>query len=443
MWARKLTRETRKDDPGPQPPVLSLNITQPVIYTAGDTHVVSGSVSSDHGIAAVRVNDHDADLIGTSTSATFSFDIDLAGIDETTVNVTATDGNGLSSTGTYQLIHDATAPVIVLSDGSLLPPPQINAVYQTPFQLSGTVTESYLAGLRINGQNVGVMPGAQADQWQFSAQIALSRGRETGLQIEAFDFSGSQSRIERMVRLDTALDIEVLSPVQGAELQADGPRNDLPVTIRVVGIAADDQLRVSVDGQPHQVLPHDNGSASGLVSMDASDGQHSLVATVVNSAGTQLASTTTTFSVVNLADLPLAIVEQEPANNAREVEPNAFVAFYFNKAMDPALLTVEVQETAHGQVYAGSESGADITRQSKVELVEVHRDNEVVPGGLSYFPEDTMAAFYPQRDFAYEGTVHVKVLYDGNELSRSRFHIRPLPTLGGLWGRPTYLPFTK
>jgi hypothetical protein len=73
--------------------------------------------------------------------------------------------------------------------------------------------------------------------------------------------------------------------------------------------------------------------------------------------------------------------------------------------------------------------GADITNQSKIELTEVHRDNEVVPGGLACFPEDTMAAFYPQRDFAYAGTIYVTVVYDGVELSRSIFRIRDLPTL--------------
>jgi len=91
-------------------------------------------------------------------------------------------------------------------------------------------------------------------------------------------------------------------------------------------------------------------------------------------------------------------------------------------------LQVEVVETAHGEIYATPEKGADITQISDVKLVEVHREHEPVPGGISHFPENTMVAFYPDRDFAYSGTVYVTVLYNGQELSRSSFNIRPLPT---------------
>jgi hypothetical protein len=48
---------------------------------------------------------------------------------------------------------------------------------------------------------------------------------------------------------------------------------------------------------------------------------------------------------------------------------------------------------------------------------------------MAWFPGDTMAAFYPARDFAYEGTVYLTVYYNGNELARSSFAIRSLPTL--------------
>jgi hypothetical protein len=40
-----------------------------------------------------------------------------------------------------------------------------------------------------------------------------------------------------------------------------------------------------------------------------------------------------------------------------------------------------------------------------------------------------MAAFYPRRDFAYGGTIYVQVAYDGAEVSRTSFRVRPLPTL--------------
>ena len=101
---------------------------------------------------------------------------------------------------------------------------------------------------------------------------------------------------------------------------------------------------------------------------------------------------------------------------------------YFNKPIDPQQLDIEVLETVHGEIYAQPEKGTDIRQFSDVKLVEVHRDREPVPGGVSHFPENTMAAFYPGRDFAYGGTLYVTLLYNGEELSRSGFNIRPLPT---------------
>jgi hypothetical protein len=65
---------------------------------------------------------------------------------------------------------------------------------------------------------------------------------------------------------------------------------------------------------------------------------------------------------------------------------------------------------------------------TKVELTNVSRDREPVPGSISHFPANRMAAFYFQRDLAYGATVFVTASYDGQELARGVLHVRPLPT---------------
>jgi hypothetical protein len=47
---------------------------------------------------------------------------------------------------------------------------------------------------------------------------------------------------------------------------------------------------------------------------------------------------------------------------------------------------------------------------------------------MSWFPENTMAAFYPSQDFGYGATVYVNLTYNGAELAKSVFSVRPLPT---------------
>jgi hypothetical protein len=62
-------------------------------------------------------------------------------------------------------------------------------------------------------------------------------------------------------------------------------------------------------------------------------------------------------------------------------------------------------------------------------MIEVHRENEAVPGGLAFFAGDGMIAFYPAREFGYGAAISVALRYEGKLLARSAFTIRPLPTL--------------
>jgi uncharacterized protein YwqG len=72
-----------------------------------------------------------------------------------------------------------------------------------------------------------------------------------------------------------------------------------------------------------------------------------------------------------------------------------------------------------------------ITQLTKVELIDVSRDLEPVPGGISNFPGNGMLAFCPKRDQAYGAKVFVAATYDGRELARAVFNVRSLPTLNG------------
>ncbi|MCP4694750.1 MAG: Ig-like domain-containing protein, partial [Desulfobacterales bacterium] len=167
---------------------------------------------------------------------------------------------------------------------------------------------------------------------------------------------------------------------------------------------------------------------NGVLAVDGLEGDHLLRVVVEDAAGVLLASAQTGFSVDNMADVPLAVERMRPENGAAGVEPNEFIAVYFNKPIEPALLQIEVLETAHGMTYASPESGADITKISQVDLVEVHRDREAVVGGVSHFPGNRMAAFYPEADVAYGATIFITVIYDGAELHRAFYEVRPLPS---------------
>ncbi|NNF99324.1 MAG: hypothetical protein HKM93_08100 [Desulfobacteraceae bacterium] len=299
---------------------------------------------------------------------------------------------------------------------------------QQPFVLRGSVTETHLAGVAVNDQPVTVTPHGTADTWSFSVGLSLVSGEDTLIELSAWDFAGHRTSTEFIMQLGTDLVIEIISPAAGAKLVSEGDQLDLTVTARVSGSATDYVFKAGVDQAAPVTLNRSGDTGNGLVIVDATQPGHTLTLFVENSTGDTMAHRSQAFTVVNGSTIPLEIEKQEPANGQAGVEPNEFIAFYFNKPIDPALLQVQVRETAHGLIYNTLESGADITRLNDIKLIEVHRDQKDVPGGISLLPGDTMAAFYPERDFAYNGTVFVTVSYDGAEIYRSSFKIRPLPT---------------
>jgi hypothetical protein len=69
-----------------------------------------------------------------------------------------------------------------------------------------------------------------------------------------------------------------------------------------------------------------------------------------------------------------------------------------------------------------------MTSMSQVEMVDIHRDLETVPGSLSYFPANSMVAFYPERNFAFGAKIYVTLTYNGEEFANTSFNVKPLPT---------------
>jgi hypothetical protein len=220
----------------------------------------------------------------------------------------------------------------------------------------------------------------------------------------------------------------VIAPRDGAQLLADGDSLDVALTARISGIADDDSVQAGIDDLDKTVIAHTGGTANGSINIPVVEGDHQLVVAVLNPAGELLAKRTTRFTVADAANIALVLERQEPANNARGIEPNAFIACYFNKPIDPQLLQIKVFETAHGLNYVPPEPGAGLTRLSDIKLEEVHRDHEEVTGGVAHFAGNHMVAFYPNHDFAYGAKVFVNIDYNDQELSRTSYHIRKLPT---------------
>jgi hypothetical protein len=411
------------------PPQISVLSPQPGGYLS-QSPVVSGLVTGQSAISTVTVNDLTAETTGLGTPYV-SFQAALAfpaGQSDATIEVTATDTDNQSATVSLVVYLDDTPPAISLSDAGLQAPPAVNSITETPYRVAGSVTEANPAGLYINDQPVALTPSGAGETYDFEVSIGLTYEEPQQIVLSAWDLAGNHTGTEWIVRLDSNLAIEVIAPADGAELQGQGDAIDVGVTVRVAGAGADDLFVAAIDGGAPVTLARSGYAGNGTLNLPLTQDDHSLSIEVQNSVGAAIARTTTGFTTRNMDNVPLAVERHSPENGATGIEPNEFIALYFNKAIDPSLLSIQVLETAHGETYAAPASGAGLSELSKVELIEVHRDREPVPGGISHVPGNKMAAFYAQRDLAYGADVFVTATYDGAELVRTTYKVRELPT---------------
>ncbi|MBF0397749.1 MAG: hypothetical protein HQK78_13300, partial [Desulfobacterales bacterium] len=406
-------------------PEIEIQSLKPDSYISGDNVTVSGTVKSESGIKSILVNGSEAEFIaGEDGSISFKADLSFLDKDSLNISVEAIDLNGKKVPIGFVINRDNKPPIIELTS-NLKTSPEINNITETPYTLSGKVIEKNLSGLSINNQNIGVTPSG-TDTWSFNGNIDLIRGKETPIIIDAWDYAGNKTSKEIILKFDSNIDIEVISPMDGGKFTASEESTDIDITVRALGITQEDSLKVYIDTSEVSINRTGN-VANGKIKV--SEGEHKLIAEVKTASGNLLSRRNSYFSVINSKKIPLELERQDPENNSKGVEPNAYIAFYFNKPIEPSLLEIKVTETVHGKTYVQPQPGADITQQSKVQTTEINRDNEAVTGSISYFPSNTMAAFYPERDFGYNGNVFVTVLYSGSEIYRSTFTIRPSPTL--------------
>ncbi|WP_180141249.1 immunoglobulin domain-containing protein [Desulfoluna butyratoxydans] len=398
---------------------------------------VKGMVRGEAAITAVEVNGTPATLTGSGTQVSFKTLVDINAGEQATIRITATDATGETGELTYEVGLDQAEPVIQITSQALLGDSDPLVIVENPFAVTGRIIEANLAGAAVEMRDLAgkvlmrtqpAITPAQGDAYNFTSDLILPAGSDVVLFVEAWDMAGKRTDRSFSLRYDGGVAIEVISPMDGSRKTVSGQAMELPITLRIPGIQESDTVTTLLDGVPLTELTRSGATVHGSPTVSSTEGARELSIDVHNAKGELLAQTRSRFMVVSLDNVAFKVIRQEPANNAEGVEPNAFIAFYFNKEADPSKLSVEVYETVHGKVWTQPEKGADITAISAVSMEEIHRSHELVPGGVSVLPGNTMVAFYPERDLGYTATVTVKLLNGEEELSRSVFTVRPRPT---------------
>ncbi len=405
-------------EPSPARPISTQEVT------------VAGTVSSELGVTAVTVNGESAGGAGLGgRQATFSRTLAVpAGEGAFSVEVAATDRLERVQTETVSLRYDRRAPVLSI-DGDLAPTPTVNTVVEQPFRLTGTVVESRLGGISVNGENVGVVPGESEDEFTFDVGVNLNYGEPTPVTVAAWDFAGNRVEREYLMRLESSAGLELVQPRDGDVITPQSDPFQLQVTVRAEGLGSGDRLFARADGGDFTVMEMSGGTANANIELAAETRTRTLTVEARSDDGTVLRRLTSTFDVEHAGSLPLELTGSEPANLAEGVEPHEPLTLHFNRSLEPALLEVELRETVHGETYLlGDDADVGVEGAAAPEPQEVHRDRVIVPVGRSVFPGNRMVSVYPERDFAYGAQIFAVIEYDGEELARLRYQVRPVPT---------------
>jgi hypothetical protein len=272
------------------------------------------------------------------------------------------------------------------------------------------------------------LPG-QNGRWDFSVSVPLTRGAGQTLAFEAWDRAGNRETYSVRLALDTPFDIQVLAPTVGSELISTEDTIPVEVVARVVGLPEDQYLTASVDALPGVVLSRAETAFVGELVLPGASSPHTLTVVARRADGTSLGQKVVNFSVKAAKDIPLEISFDEPLNGSQNVEANQPVVMSFNRPVTLSELTISVLETVHGKQYKPLPPGAGYAEFTNIELIDLIRSNQPVPGGPSLLPGGQSIIFYPTRDYGYGGTVHVTVKHGTAELGRARFDVRQLPTL--------------
>lgn len=415
-------------------PTLTLLTPADRSTVQGDSVRLRAQVTSAAGKPKVAVDGRRYTLPATGRSSpdgTYSALIDTQvafaeGANQLDVTLDVVDVLGKKAQLALRFYRDNRAPVISL--GGYAPAPAVNPITSNPVQLMGSVSDDNLANLMLNGQPVTLTPTGQGDNYQFVTRFNLQPGETLPVNLVARDLGGNQTRQSYLFQSLTSVELEPILPLDGTTLMTNGQPLTVQVVASIANLPADALVSVQLADGKTTILPHAGTLASADITLPARTGSQELTYQVVVNQRV-LASAKRQVNIIDQASIPLALLKSEPLNNQTNLEPDAPVVLYFNKPLDLAKLQFELRETLHGQTYVNRDSsGADFLQAKGYVLESVSRDQELVPVNASLLPDGQTVAFYLQRPLGFGAEAYVDVSYAGQEILRSRYQVRPLPT---------------
>jgi len=350
----------------------------------------------------------------------------------TLATIVATDSLNKVVESEAVFYRDTLAPVIILE--SPLTPLIDNTINQSPYIMKGTISDNNLTSVLFNNQPVTLAPTSTENTYEFSVTIPIANQETLPISISAYDRSGNNTTLDYFLHNSATASITPLLPAQNTEYINTGTPITVQVVARLNGTLSDETATVQLLSNNVLSAPITmdiSGTlASGAITLPADTAEHKIVISLRSQSGEIVTQNEINVQVTTLADVPTEVIRIEPTHNSDYIEPNTPIEIYFNREIDINLLSVQVRETLNGKSYVNEdELGTDFIRSEGYKLVDVYRNLSPVSGQIELNPGGTGVAFYADKMLGYNAQVYVDVTYDGEEISRSIFSVRELPTL--------------
>lgn len=421
----------------PQPdvtPAPYINLTSPreTSFLNATSVIIAGDINSQAGISSVTIAGQSVALVGQTVNyKTFQYEYSLLGIEgQVTVDIVVTDILNQTTKKTITLSNDTQAPVITITTPNISIAPLVNAINEMPYKLQGTVSDLNLAGFSINGTAVSLLPSTTAGSYEFAVDLNLPTGAGQIVSLEARDAAGNLSSQELIFDVTLPVQIEIISPRDKSEVASGASGTNIDVVARLIGMEVGYTANLIFNADAAVAMNRDGNVANLGIQTALNSGDQSITVQILDAAQQVISSRSVSITLKNIENIPLAVERTEPANDDKNINPNERINVYFNQAIDPALLQIQVHETVHGKTYdLSQQKGKGMGEISLPDVIDINRDMEPLVGTLSQFPGNRYTSYNPAERYNYGATIFVTVIYDGNELNRFSFKVKDVPTI--------------
>ncbi|WP_428243221.1 GLUG motif-containing protein [Gynuella sp.] len=413
---------------------LTIDLNRPADHAlvSGENVTVAGELYSE-SLPVVRVNGYEALVMGSEPTYRFSLQLPLIDVSNLfDLQVSVTNSAGETASAVRQIVVDNTAPEIVL-DAPLADYPEINTVITSPYRFSGKVSDMALSGLALNDNSLSLSP-VNSSTYAFSTSLNLPAGENTHLTLAATDLAGNRVSRTWIVQSTRSVSLNWVLPLDNSQLITQGEVFEVQLVLQVADTSSDIHYEAQLIGSQGSGVPValtvSGNTVSGNISFPADAGDYTVRVRAISSSQNELAVTERSVKVVAADALEVALLKTTPEANAEFVATKDPISLFFNQSIDPALLSINVYETAHGKTWLNQDApGEDFINAKGHQLIDVDREHEPVTGELSVQSEQRIVIFTPDQEPAYGATLFVEVSYDGAMLSRYIYQTEPLPTL--------------